>query len=113
MVKAIFLRQVLEEIKKTNALGEGVPFDIEFRTYNKNNKMGGVLKKYNDVKLLIGVKMKGKPFIEADHFYRTARKRKNPNHFENRTRNIELSSGHIKKLNILYITKFNGLQVVY
>lgn len=113
MVNTIFLRQVLEEMKKTNAVGDAVPFDIEFFTYNKNNKMGGDLKKYEKAKMLIAPKMKGKPFIDADHFYRPTRARKNPNHFDNRSRNIELQSGHIKKINILYITKFNGLQVVY
>jgi hypothetical protein len=113
MVKRIFLRQVLEEIKKTDAKGEAILFDIEFRTYNRNNKMGGVLKKCNGAKLLIGKKIKGKPFIDADHFYRSVRARKNPNHFENRTRNIELVSGHIRKINIMYIIKFNGLEVIY
>lgn len=113
MVNVIFLRQVLIEMKKIDESGTAIPFDIEFRTYNKQNKMGGVLKKYKGVKLLIGVKLKGKPFIDVDHFYRSVKLRKNPNHFQNRTRNIELPSGHIKKSNILYITKFNGLQVIY
>lgn len=113
MVKRIFLRQVLEAIKKTDAKGNAVPFDIEFRTYNRNNGMGGVLKKYERVKLLIPKKLKGKPFIDAQHFYRPVRVRKNPNHFENRTRNIELTGGQIKKINILFITKFNNLEVIY
>jgi len=113
MVKRIFLRQVLEEIKKVDALGNAIAFDVEFRTFNKNNKMGGVLKKYSGVKLLIGKKMKGKPFIDAEHFYRPVRERKNPNHHENKTRNIELQSGQIKKLNFRLITKFNGLEVIY
>ena len=57
--------------------------------------------------------MKGKPFIDAEHFYRPVRERKNPNHHENKTRNIELQSGQIKKLNFRLITKFNGLEVIY
>lgn len=113
MVKRIFLRQVLEEMKKTDASGNAVPFDIEFRTFNKNNKMGGVLKKYERAKLLIPKKLKGKPFIDAEHFYRPVRVRKNPNHWENKTRNIELTGGQIKKINILLITKFNNLEVIY
>jgi hypothetical protein len=113
MVKRIFLRQVLEEMKKTDANGNAVPFDIEFRTFNKNNKMGGVLKKYDRAKLLIGKKLKGKPFIDAEHFYRPVRVRKNPNHWDNKTRNIELQSGFIKKVNIRFITKFNNLEVIY
>lgn len=113
MVKRIFLRQVLEEMKKVDANGEAIPFDVEFRTFNRNNKMGGVLKKFEKAKLLIGKKMKGKPFIDAEHFYRPARERKNPNHYENTTRNIELVSGHIRKFNFRYITKFNNLEVIY
>ncbi len=113
MVKHIFLREVLEQIKKTDDKGNAVPFDIEFYTYNRNNKSGGALKKYQGAKLLIGKKLKGKPFIEADHFYRPVRARKNPNHWRNKTRNIELQSGHVRKFNILYITRFNGLQVIY
>jgi hypothetical protein len=113
MVKRMFLRQVLEEIKKTDAKGDAIPFDIEFRTYNRNNKMGGVLKRYEKAKLLIGKKLKGKPFIDAEHFYRKERIRKNPNHFDNRTRNIELPGGQIKKINILFITKFNNHEVIY
>lgn len=109
----MFLRQVLEEIKKVDTNGLAIPFDVEFRTFNRNNKMGGVLKKYEKVKLLIPKKMKGKPFIDAEHFFRKRRERKNPNHYENTTRNIELVSGHIKKFNFRYITKFNDHEVIY
>lgn len=113
MINRIFLRQVLEQIKKTDVQGNAVVFDIEFRTRNKNNNTGGILKKYERAKLLIGTKQKGKPFIDAEHFYRAERVRKNPNHFENATRNIELESGRIIKFNFRYITKFNGLEVIY
>jgi hypothetical protein len=109
----MFLRQVLEEIKKTDEKGDALPFDIEFRTYNRNNNMGGVLKRYERAKLLIGKKLKGKPLIDAEYFYRQQRVRKNPNHFDNRTRNIELPGGQIKKINILFITKFNNHEVIY
>lgn len=113
MVNYIFLRQVIDEMKRTDARGDAVPFDIEFRTYNKNNGSGGALKKYKGAKLLIGKKLKGKPFIEAEHFFRISKERRNPHHWDNKTRNIELVSGHIRKTKILYITKFNGLEVIY
>lgn len=113
MVKHIFLRQVVEEIKKTDAKGNAIPFDIECRTYNANNGSGGILKKYKGAKLLIGKKLKGKPFFEAEHLFRIDKERKNPNHWMHRTRNIELESGQIKKIKILYITRFNGLEVIY
>ena len=109
----IFLRQVLELMAKKDAAGNPLPFDVEVRTFNANNKMGGVLKCYKDVKLLTGKKLKGKPFIEAEHFYRVGKDRRNPNHWRNCTRNIELQNGQKKKVKFRYITKFNGLEVVY
>lgn len=113
MVKQIFMRQVLAEINKKDSSGNAIPFSIEFRTFNRNNKMGGVLKKYDGAKLLVGKKLEGKPFVAAEHFYRTERVRKNPNHYENTTRNIETATGRIVKLNFRYITKFNGKEVIY
>jgi hypothetical protein len=113
MVKRMFMIQVLEEMKKTDAKGDAVPFTIEFRTYNRHNKMGGVLKRYEGAKLLMAKKTKGKPFNPLAFYNREEVERKNPNHWQNRTRNIELISGQIKKLNILYITKFNDLEVIY
>jgi len=113
MIKHIFLRQVLEVMKKIDSKGNAISFDIEFRTFNRNNKAGGGLKKYTNAKLLIGKKLKGKDFDPMEHFYRIEKERKNPNHWQNKTRNIELASGQIRKLNILYITKFNGLEVIY
>lgn len=38
---------------------------------------------------------------------------KNPNHWENRTKNIKTKEGIIKKINILFIDEFNGQKVVY
>ncbi|MCQ4039738.1 hypothetical protein [Riemerella anatipestifer] len=38
---------------------------------------------------------------------------KKPNHFANRTRNIKLPDGQIKKINILFIQEYNGKKVVY
>jgi hypothetical protein len=75
--------------------------------------MGGVLKRYEGAKLLIAKKTKEKSFNPISLYKREETQRKNPNHWQNRTRNIELPSGQIKKLNILYITKFNDLEVIY
>lgn len=112
MDEIIFLRQVLELMKKTDDQGRAVPFDIEFRTFNSNNKTGGALKKYKGARLLIA-KKKQAVFNPMEHEYRQFRVRKNPNHWDNRTRNIETPSGQVRKLKILYIDTFNGKKVVY
>lgn len=113
MNNKIFLRQVLEIMSRKDEAGKAVPFDVEFKTYNRNNKTGGSSRQYKGAKLCMGEKLKGRAFIDAEHFYRKEKNRKNPNHWKNRTRNIELQGGQVKKLNILYITKFNGLEVIY
>jgi len=39
--------------------------------------------------------------------------RKNPNHFDNKTRNLSLPSGDKRKINIRYIIEFNNQKVIY
>lgn len=114
MEQHVFLRQVLTEMEKVDSLGNAVPFTIHYRTYNQNNKTGGRHIVYENVKLLIKPKAKKEnKFIPEQHLFRQHRVRKNPNHWDNKTRNIETPAGMIKSIKILYITKFNGLEVVY
>lgn len=113
MINKIFLRQVLKEMEKIGPDNLPVKFSIEVRTFNSQNKEGGRLVKYTDASLLVKPAKKKKAFNPMEHLYRVERDRKNPNHWSNRTRNIQTKSGQIKKLKILYITKFNGLEVVY
>jgi len=93
--------------------GNLVPFTLEVRTFNSNNKSGGRYRIYKVAKLLKAQKLKGKVFNPNSHEFRQYRVRKNPNHWENRTRNIELQNQMVRKVKILYIIKFNGLEVIY
>lgn len=113
MVKRIFLRQAIELIERANDKGEPIPFDIEVRTFNKYNSSGGSYKIYKNVTLLVGEKLKGKAFIQVEHFFRKEKARKNPNHWDNATRNIQVKPGVVRKIHIRYIIKINGLEVVY
>ena len=113
MVKTIFLRQVLAEIEKVDALGNTQFHEIEFMTFNRNNKTGGKRTVYT-ARLLKENKLKGKVFNPMEHDFRSFRSRKNPNHWDNVTRNFELkTSGLIRKVIVRYITKFNGVEVAY
>lgn len=109
----IFLRQVLIEIEKLDENKKPITFELEARTFNSNNKTGGRLVVYTSAKALQRKKLKGEIFNPFEHDYRQFRVRRNPNHWDNRTRNIETKAGMIKKVKILYITKFNGLEVIY
>lgn len=107
------MRQVLEELEKTNAKGETFFFDIEYRMFNSNNKTGGSYKKIR-AKLLKAKKLKGKVFNPYEHAFRNIRDRRNPNHWDNVTRNFELEkTGLIRKIKIRYITRINGVEVAY
>lgn len=115
MNKTIFLKEVLEIMDKRLPDGNHLPFDIVIREFSRNNKTGGKIKYYNDAKkLAFEVKPNSKKTRNITvEVFKTDRASKNPHHFENATRNIELATGEIKKINILFIIKFNNLEVIY
>lgn len=104
-------------MRTPNAEGRAVLFDISYRTFNRNSKTGGKMKHCKNAKLVM--KEKG---LDPDSIYallnfmpsevKKERIRKNPQHFENKTRNIRLENGEIKKINILFIHSFNGEKVI-
>ena len=97
--KIIYLKEVLKQMKKLDKHKEPIPFDIVVREFNKQNKSAGKLKEYNECKLM----QKG----------RFRKYVKNPNHWENRTRNVKLPNGDIKTIHTIFIVKFNGKKVVF
>lgn len=104
MQNEVFLSQVLTEMKKLDENKNPIPFTILIRTFNEQNKSGGKLILYENAMLMQPPKVKGqKRLLQGIEF-------KNPNHWENRTRNIKTNEG-IKKIHILFIIKFNGLDV--
>lgn len=105
MQKTMFLREVLMEMKKLDENKNPIPFSITVRTYNQQNKVGGRLVTWDNALLMQPPKAVGKIRLSQNIDF------KNPNHFENRTRNLKTSEG-IKKINILFITNFNGFDVV-
>jgi len=105
MEHTIFLREVLHDMKKLDSLKNPVRFDVSVREFNRQNKSGGTYRQYKNCMLLQPAKnSQGKKPADAS---------KNPRHWENKTRNIKLENGEIKKINILYIITYNGKKVVY
>lgn len=104
--------ECLEIINRKDVQGNPVPFDANIYTLNRNTKKGGVLKIYKGVKLLAFKKgdqnLKGL-VKQATSISNVVRK---PNHFANRTRNIELPNGAIKKIKVRLIDSINGKKVV-
>ena len=105
MQNQIFLKEVLKEMKKLDSKKNPIPFSISFRTYNQQNKSGGRLVSYDNATLMQAPPEPGAVRLTQNVDF------KNPNHWENHTRNINTNFG-IKKIHIFFITKFNGLDVV-
>lgn len=96
------LSAVLQQMKKLDFFKNPVPFSVSVRSFDKKNEKGGKLLTFENVTLLQQAKTPKKKETT-----------KNPNHWKNRTRNIKLPNGEIKKINILFIIRFNGCKVVY
>lgn len=100
MVETITLKEVLDW------MDTGAPFSIAFVTSDDKRKLGGEW---------IEIKQASKyvPFTRAeqerlDKAQPRVRTFKNPNHYENSTRNIELKNKDIRKVHIRLIRRFNG-----
>lgn len=94
--------------------GRAVPFSISYRTYNRHSKTGGQLRSYQNAKLVMPEKQSRPDSLEnLAHRKRRVLTRRDPNHWEHKTRNIKLPCGRIRKINTLFIIRFNGRTVVY
>lgn len=113
MKETISLIEAIEIIDRQDKSGHSIPFDLTFRSLQRNSKSGGKLYEYNQVK-----KYRKEKFKHSEAALKTAAESsikfsKNPNHFENRTRNLELQNGEIKKIHIRLMISINGKQIVY
>ncbi|NKI28262.1 hypothetical protein HCG49_17040 [Arenibacter sp. 6A1] len=113
MKETISLKEAIEIIDRKDKAGNAFPFDITFRSLQRNSKTGGKLYTYDQVK-----KRRPKPVKNRESYMLKAVQSidsvsKNPNHFSNRTRNLELQNGDIKKIHIRLIISINGKKITY
>ena len=111
MEQTISLKDAIAIIDAVDVKGNALPFDITFRTLQRNSKTGGKLYTYNQVKKHRKVKSDNPNYLKQAQS--PERKKRNPNHFLNRTRNLELQNGDIKTIHIRLIITVNGLKVIY
>lgn len=104
----IKLSDCLKLMAQKDNKGMFVPFDLEYRTFNEQTKKGGKLKKYFGAKYLPEAKTSTDEDLE-----KSEKQVKAPNHFKNRTRNIELSTGEIATIRIDFIVSINNVNVIY
>lgn len=111
----IYLKDVLLQMKTPDDNGQAVPFSIKTRTLNRYSKKGGKLNSYPDARLVMNEKQERITSVAALRSMqpKVLKERKNPHHFQNKTRNIRLPNGMKKKIHIRFIIEFNGQKVIY
>lgn len=114
MIETISLSAALKIIERKDAEGYPLPFDISYRTLNRNSKTGGRLATYLGATILTSLPKQRKSNAAIIMDLQTATKsRKNPEHHKNRTRNIHKPNGEIAKVHIRLIESINNQKVVY
>ena len=113
MEKGISLKNAVAIIDMVDASGNAIPFDLTFRTYQKFSKTGGKLLRYNQVKKLRSKKSTPSESSMLVAVQSPTGVKRKPRHYENRTRNLELQNGEIKKIHIRLITSINEKKIYY
>lgn len=101
----ISLNEALKIFSLKDGKGMYKPFSMSYRTFNETSKKGGKLINYDNVRYL--------PSANSEVVVNEDKTVRPPNHFLNRTRNIELQSGEIKSIKIDFIISINNKKVIY
>lgn len=115
----VLLKDALQMMEAKNPeTGEYLPFDFGYCTYSRQRDEGGKLIDYKGVKLTSNIvdeqaKKEAAPIDPNLRDGIVEVKNTNPFHRKNKTRNIQLANGEIRKLNFLFITSLNNQPVVY
>ncbi len=96
----ISISEALKVFSLKDEKGMYKPFDIAFRTFNEQTKKGGKLKEYKGV-------------VYLPEALDLKSQSKSTNHFENRTRNIEIALNEFRKVKIDFIISINNQKVIY
>jgi hypothetical protein len=119
----ILLKDALQMMEaKDPVTGEYLAFDLGYCTFSRQRETGGKLIDYKNAKLTSNKLDGEKPSaaapiaIESQELLAEGEipvTRRNPFHRKNKTRNIELPNGELRKINFRLITSFNSHTIVY
>lgn len=111
--ETISLKTGLEILNKKDDRGTLIPFDMTYRTFNATSKKGGKLKSYVGAKLLLEKNPNSVHKDTIENILVPIKKTKNANHFDNRTRNIELADHSVVTIRIDFIISINNQEIIY
>lgn len=107
------LRDAIKLIE-TPVDGKAPRFSVRFITYDEQRGTGGEVLKFDEV-TLVGVKDAPR-FQIPDEFRRQQPMRislsRGPNHRANKTKNVRLKNGQVRKIHLRFITHINGIQII-
>lgn len=103
----ILLKEVLNEIDRTDEQGHPVSFNMKFVTADRKRRTGGEIIEANNVHKCITIRNNKVVYDSRPHVSR------NPHHFTNATRNIIFPNGQIRKVHIRLIIEFNNQRVLW
>lgn len=109
----ITLAEALEIMRRRDTTGRLIHFNITFRTFSATTRRGGKLKQIDGAIYMYPANPDADKPINIYNLLDPVTSAKNPNHFENRTRNIQLPDGKIRKVNIDFIISINDHKVIY
>ncbi|WP_313138400.1 hypothetical protein [Myroides sp.] len=109
----IFLNDALKLMNERLVNGQFRPFNISFRTFNGQNSTGGKLRIIEGARLLPNKNTDKKEKITIENVLKEETTKRPPNHWTNRTRNIELPDGNVRKIRIDFIISINNKKVIY
>jgi hypothetical protein len=109
----ITLSEALEIMRRRDSTGRLIHFNISFRKFSATTKRGGALREIDGAIYMYPENPDADKPINIYNLLDPVVAAKNPNHFENRTRNIQLPDGKIRKVNIDFIISINDQKVIY
>ena len=109
----ISLKDGLAILNQKDQKGSLIPFDMTYRTFNATSKKGGKLKSYLGARLLLERNPNSIHRDTIENILVPIKKTKNANHFENKTRNIELSDKSVVTIRIDFIISINNQEIIY
>lgn len=109
----IKLKEALEIFNRRDQFGKPVPFDVKARTFSGISKSGGQLRTYQNATYLPSADPNKQKEITVENLFDPVTAAKDPQHFKNRTRNLQLEDGQCRKILIDFIISVNDQTVIY
>lgn len=109
----IYLKEALEIMRRKSVDGSFHPFNLLVRTFNSQTGKGGKMVVFENVRFVPEANPNNKKKTNIFNVLDPVVQSKRPNHYKNRTRNIQLEDNTVRTIRIDFIIKINNQTVIY